>query len=891
MNEHGMNRSLHSMLARGWRRLRFCKRRAQLYEDLTEELELHRLLQQEEHRRAGLTPQSANQLSRKQMGNITLAKEECRNMWSFLRLERVLQDLRYAARMFGRTPVFTSVAVLSLALGIGGNAAMFSLVNTLLLRPLPYHQPDRLLRITGIYPRAAIPFFQQQSRAMDIAAVSTGSEFNLTGQGTATRVFGSSSSSNFLTVLGSSVAEGRGFNPGEDLPGRDGVVLISHSLWKQRFGGDPAILGRIVTLNGINRAIVGVMPAEFNYPSAKVQLWIPMRLDPSNFLEYWAGEFVSLVARLRPGAAIVDAQSEVRDLVPRFRKTFPYPMARDWNADSTVIPLQEDLVGGIRTKLIILLASVAIVLLIACANVASLLLSRATARRKEIALRAALGAGRLRIVRQVLTESIGLACVGAVLGIAVGMTALSIFKSLLPSSTPGLTQVAVDSHVIGAIAVLALFTGLAFGLAPALSASQIDLTEAIKTGTQRSIAGFWTGFRSFLIAAEVALTLVLVVSAGLLLRSLYQLSNADPGFRPARILTVRISPNQSSCNQRSACVALYSRLVAQTRSTFGVASAAISNSVPLDGELPTVPVDIEGHPKTIDHPAPMLWFGAVSPGYLPMLEIPLLAGRYFTETDGANSPGVALISASTARHFWPRENPIGKHIKPSNSPQWRTVVGVVGDVREYTLSKGLPNWIGGAVYMPYAQSEREDGRIPAAMDLLVKTNSDTARLRSAIHQLAQEEDANAPVSRVIPLQSVVAGSISDFRSTMRVFFSFAAAAMLLAAIGIYGLMSYWVSQRTYEIGLRVAIGATRQRIVSMILTEGLRISVYGILAGIGAALVLTRFLASLLYGVAATDIFTFAAVIALVLGVAVLATTFPAWRATRIDPVKSLRAE
>ncbi len=886
-----MKRSFQMALIRSWHRLSFQWRRVQSYRELSEELESHSLLKQEEHRRSGVPAQSAADLSRREMGNITFAKEECRNMQSFMSLERLLQDLRYAARMFRRTPVFTGIAVASLALGIGGNAAMFTLVNTLLVRPLPYSEPQRLLRVTGVYPRAAIPFFQERSRAMNIAAVSTGSDLNLTGEGAASRVTGSRASSNFLSVLGASVAMGRGFKPQEDLPGRDGVVIISDSLWKDHFGRDPAILSRVITLNGIHREIVGVMPAGFSYPSAQVRLWIPMRLDPSNLLEYWAGEFVPLVARLRPGATIAEAQGEVRRLVPQFRKTFPYPMARDWNADASAISLQEDIVGGIRGKLIILLASVGVVLLIACVNIASLLLSRATARRKEIALRAALGAGRLRIIRQLLTESVGLALLGAVAGIVLGMSALTIFKSLLPVSTPGLAEAAINWQVVAAVTILALVTGLAFGLAPALSASQIDLTEAIKTGSQRSTAGFWTRFRNFLIAGEVALTLVLVVSAGLLLRSLYKLSHANPGFKPTRILTVQISPNQVSCTQRAACVALYDRLIERTRGISSVAAVAVSNCVPLDGELPTIPVDVEGHPKTVDHPAPMLWLGAVSSGYFHILDIPLLAGRYFTSADGASSAGVALISASTARRFWPRENAVGKHIKSSNSQHWRTIVGVVADVRQYSLAKGLPDWVSGTVYLPYSQSEKEDGQIPAAMTLLVKPHIDTARLRNDIRQLAEDQDPNVPVGRVLPLEDVVASSISDFRSTMRVFLSFAGAALLLAVIGIYGLMSYWVGQRTYEIGLRVAIGATPRRILSMILAQGLRVSVYGVVGGILAALVLTRFLASLLYGVAATDILTFTAVTLLVLSVTVIATALPAWRATRIDPVKSLRSE
>jgi len=793
--------------------------------------------------------------------------------------------------MYGRTPVFTAISVLSLALGIGGNAAMFSLVNTLLVRPLQYSQPERLVRITGIYPRAAVRFFQERSRAMDVAAVSTGSEFNLMGQGLAVRVTGSSASPNFLPVLGTAVARGRGFNPGEESPGRDGVVIVSNSFWKERLTSDPSAVGRAIRLNGVDREIVGIMPAGFSYPSAKVELWVPMRLDPSNFQEYWGTEFMPLIARLRQGAAIGEAQGEIRGLTSQFRATFPYPMARDWNSDSTAIPLQRDIVGDVRGKLIILLTSVGLVLLIACANVASLLLARATTRRKEMALRAALGADGLRIVRQLLTESVGLALTGAALGIVLGVSALSIFKSLLPASLPGLAQASIDWQIVAAVAALALLTGLASGIAPALSASQVDLTETMKSGSSRSTSGFWAHTRSLIIAGEVALTLVLLVSAGLLLRSLYKLSDVNPGFDPSHLLTVQISPNPLSCTERATCTAFYDRLLQRSGEIPGVASAAIANSVPLDGQLPTIPVDIEGQPKTTDHPAPMLWLGAVSPDYFSLMHIPLLAGRYLTRADGPNSAGVVVIAASTAKHFWPAESAIGKHIKPTGSQKWRTVVGVVGDVHHYTLSNSLPAWVAGAIYMPYAQSEKEDGKIPSSMTFVAKVESDKAGVRSELRQLAEAQDPAVPVGRVESLEDTASASIADFRSTMQVFLSFASAAIILAAVGIYGLMSYWVTQRTYEIGLRVAIGATRARIVGMVLGQGMRVCIYGVVAGIVTASLLTRFLASMLYGVGETDFLTFGMVTGIVLGVAVLATAYPAWRAARIDPIRLLRAD
>ena len=809
-------------------------------------------------------------------------------MWSF---EKLWQDGRFAGRMFRRSPGLTAIAVLSLAIGIGGNAAIFSLVDGLLVRPLPYRAPDRLLRLTGIYPRAAVPVFQQRSRTMEIAAVSPGSEYNLTGRGEAIRIFGSGVSANFFSVLGTSVAQGRVFEPGEDLPGRDSVALISDGLWKSKFGADPAIVGRVITLNGRNRQIVGIMPAGFTFPSARVEAWLPLRLDPRNFVEYWGGEFVPLVARLRADATVRQAQGELRAMLTEFRKQFPYPMARDWNADAAAIPLQQDLTGDIRGKLIILLASVGAVLLIACANVASLLLARATARRREIALRVALGATRARIVRQVLTESVLLALVGGGLGLFLGAGALSIFESVLPSSTPGLSSVGIDWRISGAMATLALLTGIAFGIVPALGASRFELAEAIRTGSQRSTTAAWMRLRSWLIGADLALTVVLLIGAGLLMRSLYTLSEIRPGFQPQGILTIPISPNQSACTERAACAALYTRVLESARGVGGVEEAAVANALPLDGQQPDLAVDVEGHPKSADHPAPLFWAGAVSPGYLSLMHIPLLAGRAFTEADSAESAPVLLVTESTARHFWPGENPIGKHIKGTGERQWRTVVGVVGDVRQYNLSKDRPDFIPGAIYMPYSQSVREDGQIYAAMTLLVKSRGGSARVAREIRELAEQQAPNVPVGEAQPLEKVVSGSIADFRSTIGVFLSFAAAALVLAVIGIYGLVSYWVTQRAFEIGVRMAVGASRGSIVSMVLAQGARVAMCGAGAGLLAALALTRFLGSLLYGITATDPLTYAAVTVLVLGVALAATAVPAGRAARIDPVRSLRMD
>jgi putative ABC transport system permease protein len=600
---------------------------------------------------------------------------------------------------------------------------------------------------------------------------------------------------------------------------------------------------------------------------------------------------VPLIARLRAGATLSQARNEIPSLVRQVRQAFPFPMARNWNADSTAISLQQDLTGDVRGKLVILLASVGILLLIACSNVANLLLARATARRKEMGLRIALGAARFRLIRQLLTEGLLLSFLGSAGGLLLGTAGLSIFKSLLPSDTPGLASAVIDWQVAAFVAALALFTGIAFGLAPALSASHLELAASIKTGSTRSAAGRLSSLRSWLIAAEVALTLLLLVGTGLLLKSLYRLSGGNPGFDAQGILRIHISPSPSLCSQPAACLSLYEKLLQDARAVRGVSEAALTNAVPLDGDLPTLPVDVEGHPKSIDFPAPVLFAGAISPGYLHALQIPLLSGRAFTSADGPQAAHVLLINRAAARRFWPGQNPLGKHLKWTGEQQWRTVVGVVGDLRQHSLAADLPAWIAGAVYMPYAQSLNGDGRVPAAMNLLVKGQSGSALLRRELHRLAAQEAPNAPVGEVEALTDIVSRSIGAFRSTIQVFLAFAAAALLLAAVGIYGLVSYWVTQRTYEIGVRVAIGASRSQIVSLVLRDGIRLSLFGMAAGLLGAFALTRFLNSFLYGVTSTDPLTFAAVLALLFAVVATAAGIPSWRAALTDPLRALRVD
>ncbi len=868
------------------------KRRSAREEDLDRELRTHLDLEAEEQIDAGAESEEASYRAIRAMGNTTLVKEDVRNAWGGRWLEQAWQDLRYGFRGLRRNLGFTTVAALSLALGIGGNTAVFTLVNAFLLQRLPYSEPDQLVEVTGVYPKGAIVDLQQNSRSMDIAAYTPDSEMNLKAQGEAQRLVGSAVSANLFSVLGMGAELGRTLAAGDDQPGQDGVVILSDALWRKNFGADPGIVGRLVTVNGVTRQVVGVMPANFAFPSASVQLWTPLHMDPANTFDFWNTGFIPLVARLRPGASISQARGEIRSLVEHAIAAFPYPMPHSWNADATVVPLQEFLVSGVRGKLIVLQCAVGLVLLIACANVASLLLARAAVRQKEMALRAALGAARGRIVRQLLTESVVLGIVGAVAGLALAYGALAVLKSALPVDTAAWNEVRINPQVLAFVSLLAILSGLAFGLVPAINGSGTNLATSMRVGGRRSSSTASVRFRGALIASEVALAVVLAVSAGLLVKSLWMLAQVNPGFSPQHVLTVRVSPDQSFCRERSRCIALYTQLLQRTQAITGVSDVAATNVLPLSGEVPSIPVEAEGHPIAPDTLAPMLWAGAVTPEYFRVMGIPLLEGRTIRESDGENSELVAVVSAATAKRFWPGENPIGKHIRPVWGQQpWRTVVGVVGDVRQYRLDASLPDWLGGVVYMPYPQALGNDRQLPSSMTLLVRTAIDPQRVANEIRSLVAQLNPNVPVSEVQTMEAVVTSSTSPTRSLMWIFVCFAGAAVLLAAIGTYGVISFSTSQRLYEMGVRIALGATRADLFGLVLKLSLRLVLTGLGFGIVLAFALTRTLSSFLYGVSPADPLTFLAVAVLLIGVAIAAGFVPARKAAHVDPVTALRAE
>ena len=878
-------------MRRFWQKLVALARRRQLERDLDDELDFHLAMRAQDYAANGAEAADARAAARRRLGNPLALKEELRDVWTLAPLETLGQDFRFAWRVLARNPGFTSVAVLSLALGIGANAGIFSFVNGVLLRPLPYPAAERLVRLTGSWPKGAVVAAEEQSRAMDVAGFGDAEEFNLTGQGEAVRVAGSTTSANLFEVLGVHAALGRGFVAGDDRPGRDRIVVLSHALWQDRFGGERGVLGRTILVEGVEREVVGVMPLGFHFPSKATQLWVPLRLDPGVIDEYWGYGWMPVVARLRDGVSLEQARQELHPMVGRIAGLFPWPNPM-WNADADAVPLQSDAVRDVRRPLLVLQAAVGIVLMIACANVASLLLSRAASRRKEIALRAALGASRGRIVRQLLTESVALALLGGFVGVGLAELAVRGLKQVLPEAAGGFAQVGVDGAVLGFVTGLAALSGIVFGLVPAASASRVDLAASMKAGGQRATTPAGARLRGSFIAAEVALAVVLAVGAGLLIRTLVGLSRVEPGFESARVLTVRVSPNPATCRERSACVALYDELVRRTRELGGVSEVAAASAVPLDGQEPLLPVEMEGHPlRPTDPTPPLLWAGGVTPAYFRLMGIPLVRGRLFDERDAEKTEGVVLVSAATAHRYWPEQDPIGRRLRVTWERDWRTVVGVVGDVRQYALSGKAPAEISGALYMPYAQAVGLDRQVPKVMTLFARTAGAAADVPGRLRGLAASVNPDVPVGDVRALASVVRSSVSEPRSMTWLFAGFAACALLLAAIGTYGVVSYTTGERTYEIAVRMALGATRGEILGLVIGGSLRLVLAGLVLGVPCALALGGTLAGFLYGVKPADPLTFAAVVALLLATALAAGYVPARRAARTNPVRALRLD
>ena len=804
----------------------------------------------------------------------------------------LLQDIRYALRQLQKNPGFTVVAVLTLALGIGGNTAVFSLVNGILLLPLPYHQPEQLVSVTGTYPKGALVAMREQMRTMDVAAYSEGHDINLTGIGEPVRLTGASVSAELLSILGTRPALGRTFFAGEDSAGQDNFVVLSHALWQQRFGSDPSIVGRSVELEGESRQVLGVMPADFHFPSAKTQLWIPLRNDPRNPVAYWAGDFMPVVGRLRPGSTLQQARAEVRLFQSHVGALFPWKMPASWNADVSVVRLQNGMVADVRTRLLMLLAAVALVLLIACANVANLTLSRAASREKEISIRSALGAVPRRIARQLLTESVLLAALGGLLGLAFAAAGLSLLKVTLPADTPRLAGVQMDWRVLLFTGGLAILTGFIFGIAPALQTSRTAVAQSLNSGGRGATVSVSRYLRSSLAVAEVAFAVLLVTAAALLIRSFWTLSHVNPGFQSEHIVTARITPNESFCADSARCLSFYRNVLDQVQSAPGVSGAALVNTLPLGGRVSKRSLDIENFVVPPAQTSPLFWLDVVTPEYFHVMDIPLLSGRWFTQSDASGNPPVAVVATATARRFWGSANPVGKHIRFVGEKEWRTVVGVVADVRAYDLQHSEPEFMQGTLYVPHSpKGTLEGGTLPAEMTIVVRTSSDEAQAGAMLRRVVTGLNQEAPVSEIRTMRAVMSEAVSTPASTTSLFVTFAGLALVLGMVGIYGVLAFLVSKRSREIGIRIAMGAQRRDVLWLVMKEGVKFSLIGIVLGLAAAVGLTRLLSSELYGVSPMDPMTYVGVATAMAMVTLLASYIPTRRAMRVDPLIALRGE
>jgi putative ABC transport system permease protein len=871
--------------------VRFPLWRRNQQEQLEEEINGHLEMAKREHIDHGESAAQAERSARREFGNVYSVEHVTREQWGWVWLEELLQDLRYGLRMLRKNPGFTAVAVLTLALGIGANTAIFSLVSGVLLRPLPYSHAEQLVSVTGTYPKGAFAAMRERAQAMNIAAYMEGYEFNLTGLGEPVRLTGTLVSAEFFSTLGSQAEFGRTFLSGEDLAGQNHFVVLSHSLWQQRFASDPAIVGHWINLEGVPRQVVGVMPGDFRFPSPQTQVWIPLNIDPRNEVSYWAGDFMPLVGRLRPGATVDQAAAEIRVLHSQVRRMFPWPMPGNWNAGVSAVSLQTGLASEVRTRLLMLLAAVALVLLIACANVANLTLARGAVREKEIAIRSSLGAARHRIIRQLLTESVLMAVVGGALGLALASAGLSLLKSALPADMPRLADVAVDWRVLVFTAALVILTGIVSGVAPALQSSRSELTGILKSGARGTTLASGR-LRGALVVGELALAVLLVCGAGLLIRSLWALSHVDPGFRSENVLTARVTPNESYCDDPGRCFSFYRDLVSQARALPGVDSTALISTLPLGGRVHKRSIKIENSERSAAEPEPLLWLNVVSPGYFRTMGVPILRGREFGEADTTGNPRVAIVSAETARKFWPNQDPVGKHLRLLRENEWSTIIGVAADVRAYDLRRNVPEWMQGAFYVPYGPGATlENGRVPAEMTVVIRSAGDRSQLEEPVRRLTASLNPEAPVSEMKTMPAIVSDAVSAPRSVTRLFGAFAGLALILGIVGIYGVISFFVGQRTREIGIRLALGAQRRDVLKLVVNEGLSLTLMGVGVGLVSAFGLTRFLSSLLYGVSATDPLDFAGVAVLFAVVALAACYIPARRAMRVDPMVALRYE
>jgi len=795
------------------------------------------------------------------------------------------RDIHFAVRTMRKNFGFTFVVVLTLALGIGVNTAIFSLVNGILLQPLPYSEPEQVVKIgTTNLSKGNLLALQERMKSIDVAAVGVDTGFNLGGNGNSIRVNGNAVSANFFSLLGVKAEMGRVFQPDDEKSGQNHVVILSHDVWQTKFGADAKIVGRSTMLDDTDYQIVGVMPASFSFPGTSGQLWVPASVNPGDMPAMWTFKY-NIIGRLRPGTDLNAARAEFKTIFPQILQTNPFPLPAGFGSDFDVTRLQQFSVAGVRTTLLVLFGAVVLVLMVACVNVANLLLARSAVRQNEIAIRVALGASRSRIVMQLLVESLVLGLVSGTLGCVLASFGLTALKILLPADTPRLAGVGINGSVLSFSAILSILTGLVFGLFPALQVSRPDIEQTLRSNAQGAgTSSKRKKLSAILVVAEIATAVVLVSASGLLIKSLWVLVNMRVGLNEEHLLIADITPSSDFCRNSGGCGPFYREVMSRVSNLPGVESAAITNVVPLD-KFGGLPLTVEDRPESATNPY-VAWYFQVSPGYVNTMGISLLRGREFVESDNQKAPFVVLISKSFAQFVWPGENPIGKRLRPVKSPNWGTVVGLLDDVRHFKVSPA--SWtanVRGDVYFSSTQIP------PEAMNLVVRTRGSLSALEGELPAAVASISPLVPVSRLRTMDEVVAKSVSSPRSTMWLFSTFAALALGLGIVGIYSVISYAVSQRTREIGIRMAMGANRTNIIRMILSQGILLTISGIVVGLAGALALGRVMASLLHGVGPSDPLILAIVSLVVATGAASASYIPSRRATKVSPTVALKHE
>jgi putative ABC transport system permease protein len=799
------------------------------------------------------------------------------------------QDIRYGLRVLIKHPGFTIVAVFALALGIGANTAIFSVVNAVLLQTMPYGEPDRLVMVWGARPDIApvspadFTDWKEQNTVFEEIAASRDAQYSLTGMGDPEFIVGYRFSADFFQVAGVTPILGRTFTAEEDKPGADRVVVLSHHLWMRLFNGDREVLGKTLTLNSNPYEIIGVMPPGFRHPGGMAELWTPMAI-PANLVSSRRARFCRVLARLKPGVKIEQAQAEMTALAGRIAEEHP-----DTNANQgiKIVSLRDEQVGDVRPALLVLLAAVGFVLLVACANVANLLLARAAARQREIAIRTALGAGRLRLLKQFLTESVLLSFIGGALGLLLAVWSTGPLLRMFPNSIenlnlPKVEAIPIDWKVLLFTLAVSLFTGLIFGIVPALQASKADLNRCLKESSRTTIGG-GSRLRNALVVVEIALSLILLIGAGLLLKSFVHLQQSNFGFNPENVLTVQVLLPQPKYAEPAKRLQFLNDSLQRIESLPGVQAAGATNFLPLTGFWGTVTFTVEGQPLPNPGDEPEADNRTATPGYFRTMGIRLIEGREFTEQDRQGTQKVLLVNETLARKLWPGESPVGKRLNlgDTREPDWWEAVGVVGDIKSFGLEKETHS----EIFRPFAQNP-----FPI-MALTIRTSGDPMSLATAVRQEIWSVDKDQPLFKVLSLEQLASESVSLRRVSLILLCTFAILALIIAAVGIYGVVSYTVTQRTNEIGIRMALGAKQSDILKLIVGQGSRITVIGVGVGLLAAFLLSRLIANLLYGVSAADGLIFISAPLISAFVALLACYIPARRAMKIDPMVALRYE